>query len=101
MRGAPEPERHLFIYRVDAATETEDLQSFFHDLGVTVKSLQCVSNENAKYKSFKLTVLISQFKQLFDSTIWPQGVCVRPYYTRIRHGHNDNGDTIQTGDQLV
>ena len=77
--GAPEPSRDLFIYRVGNNTTTEVLKDYIEELNVTVRDLQCVSNDESKFKSFKLTVPISNFKQLFDESIWPAGVRVRKF----------------------
>ena len=80
VRGAPEPERQLFIYRVDRQTLTEHLKIFIQEAGITVCSLECVSKENSKHKSFKLSVPLSHFKRLFDDQMWPEGIRVRRYY---------------------
>ena len=82
VRGAPDPDRHLFIYRVDRSTVVKDLESYISERGVTVRDLQCVSNCESKFKSFKLTVSVAQYSQLFDSSLWPQGVRIRPFYTK-------------------
>ena len=80
VRGAPEPERQLFIYRVDRQTVTEDLKIYIQEAGITVCSLACVSKEDSKFKSFKLSVPLSQFKRLFDNQMWPEGIRVRRFY---------------------
>ena len=92
VRGAPEPDRHLFIFRVDANT-LDDLRSYISDHGVTMRSLHCVSNANAKFKSYKLTVPVSQYKQLFNGDLWPEGVTVRPYYSNSTNSDRDNIDS--------
>ena len=78
-RGAPEPNRDLFIYRVDPNTEAEDLRDYMMEKGFEVRNLCCISNPNARFKSFKLTVPLSEFKDLFSDTLWPDGVRVRKY----------------------
>ena len=80
VRGAPEPERQLFIYRVDRQTVTEDLKIYIQEAGITMCSLVCVSKEDSKFKSFKLSVPLSQFKRLFDNQMWPEGIRVRQFY---------------------
>lgn len=79
LRGAPEPVRDLFIFRVDNDTSVEDIKHYIENIGYSVKGLDCVSNVNAKFKSFKLTVPVSEFKELFDEKIWPPGVRVRRF----------------------
>ena len=83
-RGAPEPSRHLFISRVSEETNIEDLHTDISELGFTIRDLSCVSHNEAKFKSFKLTVPKSEFGDLFDGSLWAQGVRVRPYTTPRR-----------------
>ena len=59
-RGAPEPDRHLFICRLESDTDVAD------------KSVECLSNPNVKLKSFKLTVGVSKFQQLFTDHLCHQ-----------------------------
>jgi hypothetical protein len=80
-KGAPEPSRHLFIYRVDSETQTIDLKTFIGDHGFDVRELNLVSHKESMFKSFKLTVPVSQFKDLFEVSLWPSGVRVRKYIT--------------------
>jgi hypothetical protein len=79
IKGAPEPVRHLFIYRVDKETQDDAIHSYITENGFSIKDLSCVSNINAKFKSYKLTVPVSEFKYLFDENLWPPGVRVRQY----------------------
>ncbi len=81
MKGATEPTRHLFIYRVDSATTEGDITSLLQESEVKfdVRDLKCVSHPNAKFKSFKLTVPMSQYENLFNDQLWPDGICVRKY----------------------
>jgi hypothetical protein len=81
VKGAPEPSRHLFIYRVDPDTSENDikvlLQDNQHDLNI--RELVCTSHESAMFKSFKLTVPLSDYSALFNEDIWPDGIRVRPF----------------------
>ena len=79
IKGAPERTRYLFIYRVDKSTDDKDVEDHIRNHEFTVKSLSCISNDESKFKSFKLTVPVSEFKKLFDNTLWPNGVSVRPF----------------------
>ena len=73
------PMRDLFIYRVERTTDISDIRQHIVDNGFTIIDLQCMSNQNAKFKSFKLSVPISEFSDLFNPSIWPQGVNVRRF----------------------
>jgi hypothetical protein len=79
VRGAPEPSRHLFIYRVEKDVEDEDMKAFINEQGISIRDLSCVSNPMAYFKSFKLTVPVSQFERLFSDDMWPEGIRVRKF----------------------
>ena len=79
VRGAPEPCRDAFIYRVDRGTTTEAMHKYISDCDIDIKNLDCVSNPNAKYKSFRLTTTVSKFKELFNEDLWPAGFRIRKY----------------------
>lgn len=78
-RGAPEPDRHLFIYRVENDVSVDSLEDWLKRNDITYRTISCISNDQAKFKSFKLTVSVTQFKQLFVANLWPNGVRVRPF----------------------
>lgn len=80
IKGAPEPNRDLFIFRLDAETTEDKLRSFISDKGFKVNELELKSNEKAKYKSYRLRVPKSQFSRLFDENMWPAGVGIRKYF---------------------
>ena len=42
-------------------------------------NVKCVSNNEAKNSSFKLTVPVSEFDKLFDSSVWPEGISIRRF----------------------
>ncbi len=73
------PRHEPFIYRVLPDTTTEMLSKHLDDMGITIQAINCISNPNAMYKSFKVTTTVSKFHELFNSEIWPEGVCVRKY----------------------
>ena len=90
-KGAPEPQRYIFIYRVDAHVTVNDIIKHVQDYSINVLKLECVSNVNAKYKSFRLTTGISDFKRLLSDDLWPKGVCIRKFIPRRNNDniHND------------
>ena len=79
MRGAPEPCRDAFIYRVDRGTTTEAMHKYISDCDIDIKNLDCVSNPNVKYKSLRLTTTVSKFKELCNEDLWPAGFRIRKY----------------------
>jgi len=64
-KGAPAPDRQLFIYRVQSDVSVDDVSKYLIEREITVKDLKCISNSNAKFRSFKLTVPIAEFKSLY------------------------------------
>ena len=78
-RGAPEPSRDLFIYRVDKDSTDDDLKTHIEASGINIRLLQCVSHSDAKFKSYRLTVAASQYGELFKDEMWPDGVNIRRY----------------------
>jgi len=46
-----------------------------------VRSLNCISNENATFSSFKVEVRVLDLTQMLNPEFWPSGVHVRPFYT--------------------
>ena len=81
-KGAPEPNRDLFLYRVDHETCVEDIRLFLRDY-VKIISLECLSHPDAKFKSFKLTVPMSDFAKLtMNPDVWPKDVRVRRFKER-------------------
>ena len=97
VKGAGEPSRNLFIYRVNPDTQTDDLKAFISDNGFSVVKLECISNPAAKYKSCKLEVPSHQFKDLFNEELWPTGIYVRKFFNPSRN--KAAGIVHQTSDQ--
>lgn len=95
-KGAPEPSRDIFVFRVDPDTELGDLRMHLRDMDVTVRALHQVSNPLATYKSFRLTVPksdLTNFEILFDPSMWPEGVRVRRYFPPKERGDSNSGDS--------
>jgi len=78
-KGAPEPDRSLFIYRVAPHVDTKDITEYLGNKAITVKNLECISHACAKFKSFKLEVPISEYPLLFNEDLWPHNVSIRKY----------------------
>lgn len=99
-KGAPEPSRDLFIYRVQKDTSAEALKAHLADLRTDGKmthperTLACISKDEATFRSFKLTVAVSDFSRLMDGNVWPHGVRVRRFFTpRQKHvGSQQNAE---------
>ena len=79
VRGGPEPDRHLFIFRVDKSTDIEELNDYIAGHGFTVRCLERVSNPEAKFQSFRLTVPLPEYGKLFEASLWPEGIGIRKF----------------------
>ena len=84
LRGAPEPSRHVFVYRVSKGTSDQDLGQFMSDGGVTVRSTERMSKDEARFESFKIEVKTSELETVLCSAFWPEGIYVRRFYTHRR-----------------
>lgn len=81
-QGAPPPKRQLFIYRAQRETTCEDICAHVEDLNLDspeIEKVECVSHDEAKYKSFVVTCSIETFKVLLNGDLWPVGCGVRKY----------------------
>jgi len=80
VRGTTIPRsKNLFISRVDKTVSTEDMASFIRSKDIEIINLECVSHADARNKSFKLKVNKEDYVKLYDSHIWPEGICVRSF----------------------
>lgn len=91
-KGAPEPDRYLFIHRVDKTVDSSAIKDHLCKNNITVRDLVCLAHDEAKYKSFKLTVPVHQFSSLFDENLWPNGVRVRKYTPPRSHYADASGN---------
>ena len=89
LKGAPEPSRDLFVYRVDKLVTDEDISSYLSDNGVEVRAIKLVSNSESRFASFKVELKVSDINKVLASDFWPEGICVRRFYTR-RAGNQGN-----------
>ena len=73
--------RQFFLYRVEPATGCSDIRDHVADLQLDVQldDVKCVSNKNAKFKSFVLTCNVKDYYALMDGNCWPTGTYVRRY----------------------
>ena len=81
-RGAPVPQKSLFISRVDKETTLDDLNDYIADLrlDVNVDKIELVSHAKARCNSFRLDLSACDFEKLMNPDLWPDGTCVRRYH---------------------
>ena len=84
-RGASEPSRDIFIYRVHPDTSKRDIEDGIRGRNFEARDLVCLSSEHSMFKSFELTVPASQLSSLLtDEFPWPEGVKVRRFFPSRR-----------------
>ena len=88
LKGAPEPGRDLFVFRLDSETTNGDIKAYLQSHNISVLKIDQISHENSKYKSFKVTVLVSSLNDLLKEEAWPTGVGVRRF-RNIRKQHDE------------
>ena len=79
VKAAPEPSRSVLLHRLHKDTETDELRDMI-SVNFEIRQLVLLSQENSSFKSYRLDIPISQFKNAFNADMWPQGVGVKPYF---------------------
>ncbi len=82
IRGASPPKRDHFVSRVHKETDDEDMKTYITDKGLQNFDLTLVSNINATFKSYKLSVSISDRDRILCSEMWPAGICIQRWRDR-------------------
>jgi len=57
-------------------THSDDIKLYMVVNTVDVRSIDCVSNDNATYCSFKVEIKVSDLSKVLDGEFWPSGVHV-------------------------
>ena len=57
----------LFIYNVQKSVSANELNAFLAENGFNVVHLKCVSHDEARQKSFQLSVPKTELSRLFDA----------------------------------
>lgn len=89
LQGAPEPSREVFVYRVVKEASEHDIEEHLKDNGVNYRNVTKRSADAAKFKSFSVEVLKSQFEKVMAPEFWPTGVCVRKFLKKRTINHGD------------
>ena len=72
----------LFVFRLEKDTETKDVEDYLREHGLDYVNLRCVSNEESRFKSYKLTTDHKDSEQVLDASFWPNGVGCRKFISR-------------------
>ena len=88
LKGAPEPMRDIFVFRLDINTTKEDVEKHVKDNNCDLCTVSQKSHPEAKFKSFKVTVPVSHLNRLMDPEIWPLGVGIRRFRMPRENGED-------------
>ena len=86
IKGGPPPNREFFVYRLEKGTRVVDLSAHLVENKIKFSTLEQISNPDAKFCSFKLSVPFESVSLVTDPAIWPKGVSVRRFYNRSKNG---------------
>ena len=67
------------MYRVENTAEEQDIMDYISGKGFENISVQTMSHNESRYKSFKLSMTAAQFQELLNPIIWPTGIRVRKF----------------------
>ena len=76
-KGAPPPDRDLFLYRVDSDFNESNVTEHIEDNNVKVRNIEIKSVDEARFKSFKITVSVKDVEKMLHDDFWPEGVMIR------------------------
>jgi len=80
LKGGKEPDRQVYITRVDKDCATSDVNNHISNQGIEVRKLERRSDPSWLSDSFILTVPSSHLNKALHPEIWPEGICVRRFY---------------------
>ncbi len=76
------PKRDYFISRLHKETDDDGMKNYITKRGVQDFNLSLVSNMNAMFKLYKLSISISELNKVLCAEMWPSGVCVQRWRER-------------------
>ena len=51
-------------------------------VGITVRAIECTSKADSQFKSFHVTIPVSNMEKAFTPDVWPEGVRVRKFWPK-------------------
>ena len=89
LKGSPPVTRDFFVYRVDKTTTDDDMKNHLRDLEINYVSVNRLSNVEATYCSYRISVPLDQVDKIMDANAWPTGIRIRQFVVRQ---NNKDGD---------
>ena len=78
------------MYRVHPNTPIANITELVTSEGYEIRKIECISNPEAKYKSFRLTIPNNQYARAYcDDFPWPEGVRVKRFISPSRNREAD------------
>ena len=93
-RGGRLPKREFFISRVDPSTEDRDISDFLSNNGFSNFEIKLMSRSAATFKSYKLTVCMSDKDKVLQPDMWPQGTLVKKWKQKPGNNNDENGENV-------
>ena len=81
LRGASEPQRDIFVYRVKYGSE-KDIAAYCKSKGILVRDCTLISHPASKFKSFKISVLLGQVNLVLNDNFWPKDIKAKRFVDR-------------------
>jgi len=78
-RGAPEPSRELFVFRVEHGYTADDIKKYITDSNIVIRDIEQTSKDGSTFLSFKVSIKLSDMNVMLQPDFWPMGVCVRRF----------------------
>lgn len=91
----------IFMYRINNETEDADVRNLFFNAGILVYEFHKVSHENSRFKSFRITIPLSDYDKVCNPDFLPEEVMCRRFYRprkRRLSEHSDGAPTICNDD---
>ena len=81
--GAKPALSSIWIYKIEGGTE-KAVKKYLNEQGVRVQKITRTSHQDARYKSFKITILSADIKNVMKRNFWPIGVECRNWKDKNR-----------------
>ena len=70
----------IFVGGASKSVKSEDIKVYCESLGVTVKNIELISNDNSWAHAFKISLSENDRDKLLNGDCWPTGIFVRKFY---------------------
>ena len=78
----------VYIGRCDMSVDANILKKYIQDeIGLNIVNCECLSNDHAHSRSFKVSVTADKRDTLLDANLWSEDIVVRKYFKP----RNNNG----------